>query len=157
VLALGVVLAVADGQATHTATVKPLALGLPVNALHLLATGLWAGTLVGTLVLWRVPGLARQHPAILRRTRLPVGGALLTLVATGTLMALQHLVALDDLVALPYGQALAVKLATIVVTLALGILAARSRSPRTWQRWELVGLMMVLVLAGVLVSLPPRR
>jgi len=40
-LALGIALAVIDGQAVHAVSVRPLAAGLVTNALHVAAMGTW--------------------------------------------------------------------------------------------------------------------
>src|SRR5256712_5368156 len=49
-LALGIALAVIDGQAVHAVSVRPLAAGLVTNALHLAAMGTWVGTRIALLV-----------------------------------------------------------------------------------------------------------
>src|SRR6267142_4083800 len=52
-LALGIALAVIDGQAVHAVSVRPLAAGLVTNALHVAAMATWVGTVIALLVAWR--------------------------------------------------------------------------------------------------------
>ena len=86
---------------------------------------------------------------------------------TGGLMAWQHLGSLGDLMTTAYGGILAAKVAVVVATAILVVLAAwrggrtpalsqkqRERGLRWW-RAEAVVLAAVLALAGLLVSLPP--
>ena len=81
----------------------------------------------------------------------------MVLAATGAGMALQHLRGPADLVATAYGETLAVKLILFLAALWLAWSAAQAaidRRPRAWIR-EAAVLLTVLVLAGLLASLPP--
>src|SRR2546428_1953103 len=63
-LALGIALAVIDGQAVHAVSVRPLAAGLVTNALHVAAMGTWVGTVIALLVAWEGAGGAPVPPAL---------------------------------------------------------------------------------------------
>jgi copper transport protein len=135
-LLVGWLLALFDGSAAHAASLQPTWLGLLVNAVHLSAAALWVGGLA-TLV-------AGRTLAVERRTALITLGAL---GLTGLAMALAHLPRAVDLVATQYGLALGAKVVLVLVAL---LLARADRS-----RVELAAVVGVLLLAGLLVSLPP--
>jgi len=158
ILVLGLALAIADGQAAHAANTRPLALGLAVNGLHLAAMGLWFGSVIGTVRIWCLPLEDGQRQRVTVRAARFVGAALGALAATGLIMASQHLGGLGDLSGTAYGQALVAKLLMVAITLMLAVSAARSRTRWTarWRAGEVVALLVVVALAGLLVSLPPR-
>jgi len=145
---LGVGLAFIDGQAAHAAGVRPLWWGLTVNAAHLSAMGLWAGTLA--FILSSCAGAARAPDV----HRLVVATAA-TATATGVVMAAQHLTAARDLIGSPYGRALAVKTAAVAAVAVLGWLAARREAARRPRAWAAAAMVAVLALAGWLVLLRP--
>src|SRR3989442_15629465 len=66
-LALGIALAVIDGQAVHAVSVRPLAAGLVTNALHVAAMGTWVGAVIALLVAWRAAGVSTFRAAIAGR------------------------------------------------------------------------------------------
>lgn len=153
VVALGVALAVVDGQAAHAATVRPEWLGLGINAVHEVAMGVWLGGLVALLATWRSGVMARARPGFSR----VASGALVLLVVSGSAMAAEHLASAVDLVMSPYGRALLVKLVVLIVALALAARAHRATGHRAARarRAEAAALVAILALAGLLVSLPP--
>jgi copper transport protein len=156
-LALGVALAVIDGQAVHAASVRPVAAGLATNALHVAAMGTWVGLVSALLVAWRVASVAPLRGALAKRTGRVATVAVLVAVVSGALLSFQHLAGTGDLAATAYGRVIVGKLATLLVVLALA-LAARGRgvgAPERWWRRELAALVALLVLAAALVSLPP--
>src|SRR5437016_1307962 len=156
-LALGIALAVIDGQAVHAASVRPLAAGLVTNALHVAAMGTWVGVVIALLVAWRVASVATLRWALAKRAGRVATSALLVSVGSGALLSFQHLTGTGDLAATAYGRVIVGKLATLIVALALAM-AARGRGVGASERWwrgELAALVALLILAAALVSLPP--
>ncbi|TMI83464.1 MAG: hypothetical protein E6H03_03690 [Bacillati bacterium ANGP1] len=156
-LVLGLALAFVDGEAAHAVGTRPSWLGLGLNTLHEAAMGTWVGGLVGLLSVWRVPTIAVRRVEIAVRTGRLAAWSAAVLAATGAGMAVQHLRGPGDLVATAYGETLAVKLILFLAALWLAWGAAGApidRRPRAWIR-EAAVLLAVLVLAGLLASLPP--
>ncbi|MEO7218395.1 MAG: CopD family protein [Gemmatimonadaceae bacterium] len=148
-----------------------------VNPLHETAASLW----IGTLFVMVVAGL----PAVLRSdlpsedrgslvadmvgTFSPVAiGAALLLVATGITTAWRHLKYVSALWTTPYGDTLDIKLVFVATVVALGAWNWRRMRPqlgseeagRTIHRSamrELFFAAIVIVITGVLVSLPTPR
>lgn len=148
-----------------------------VNPVHMLAGGLWIGTLAQLVVL----GIAG-----VRGSRLPAGrkgalvaemvrgfsplalGAFGLLAVLGVVTAWRHLKHLEALWTTPYGYALLAKLAVVAcviglgaynwkrLTPALGTDAASAALVRSARR-ELILAGVVLVLTAVLVSLPSPK
>lgn len=148
---LGVALAFIDGEAAHAAGVNPAWWGLGVNAVHVCAMGLWAGTLAFVMLPASAP---RSSRAWRISSRVVAPAAIAAVAATGTVMAFQHLAGLRDLVANPYGRTLAVKVSVVIVAVVLGWLGARGPVSRRL-RWEAAALLIVLALAGLLVLQRP--
>jgi copper transport protein len=155
-LALGIALAVIDGQAVHAASVRPLAAGLVTNALHVAAMGTWVGVVIALLVAWRVASVATLRGALAKRVGRVATIALLVAVGSGALLSFQHLTGTGDLATTAYGRVIVAKLATLTVVLALAIAARRGGgAPEAWWRGELAALVALLLLAAALVSMPP--
>jgi len=156
-LALGVALAVIDGQAVHAVSVRPLAAGLVTNALHVAAMGTWVGVVIALLVAWRVASVATWRGALAKRAGRVATIALLVAVGSGALLSFQHLTGAGDLATTSYGRVIVTKLATLIVVLALAMAARRGGggAPEPWWRGELAALVALLLLAAALVSLPP--
>ena len=131
------------------------------DALHALAAGVWAGGLLALLVLARARGPRPGAEVFARFSRLALG-AVLVLVATGTLAAVVQLGAWDDLWDSRYGQLLSVKLLLVAAVLATALVARRTvragGSPWRPVRYEAVGTVAVLALTAALgVTPPPTR
>ena len=156
-LLLGVAVALIDGEAAHAIGTRPPWLGLGVNTLHEAAMGAWVGGLVGVLAVWRAPGVVVDHPQIVSRAARIALVSVILLLATGTVMAFQQLTGLRDLVVTAYGRTLLAKLCVIAAALLLAFAARRAPADRRslWWTAEAALLLSVLVLAGLLVSLPP--
>ncbi len=156
-LALGVVLAVIDGQAVHAVSVRPMAAGLLTNALHVAAMGTWVGVVIALLVAWRVERVATLRGALAKRAGRIATIALLVVIGSGALLSFQHLGEPGDLATTSYGRMILAKLTTLIVVLALAMAARRGggRAPERWWRGELAALVALLLLAAALVSLPP--
>lgn len=150
-----------------------------VNPLHVLAGGLWLGTLaVLVALLFPVllrgdaggyeagvrPGGSRLDALVRRFSRLALVSSAL-LGVTGVITAWRHLGALDALWTTPYGWALDVKLAIVAAIAGLGFYNWRYATPalsagtgdarllRSSRREVMLGLL-TLVVTAVLVSLP---
>jgi copper transport protein len=155
-LALGMALAVIDGQAVHAVSVRPLTAGLVTNALHVAAMGTWVGVVIALLVAWPVAS-ATAPEVLVRRAGRVAATALLVAAGSGALLSFQHLTGAGDLATTSYGRVILAKLAALTGVLALAM-AARRRGVGARERWwlgELAALVVLLVLAAALVSLPP--
>ncbi|HEX8848820.1 MAG TPA: CopD family protein [Gemmatimonadaceae bacterium] len=149
-----------------------------INPIHMLAAGLWIGTLF-VLVVVGLGLLFRYERSPERRGRvaadmvnafsplaLTMGGLV---VLFGVITAWRHLNPLSSLWSTPYGWALIAKLVVVAVVFALGAWNWRrqrpalgsetaARSIQRSSRGELVAAGIVLVITAVLVSLPsPKR
>ncbi len=154
---LGLALALVDGEAAHAGGVRPAWLGLSLNTLHVAAMGVWTGGIAALLSVWGLPAIAGRPREVAARVGRLAAVALGVLAATGIVMAVQHLAAPSDLLGTPYGRTLAAKLGVLLVVLLLALTASRVSEARRapWWSREAVALLAVLVLAGLLVSLPP--
>lgn len=148
-----------------------------VNPLHEVAASLWIGTLF-VLVVAGLPAVLRSNlPAEGRgslvadmvSTFSPVAiGASLLLVITGITTAWRHLKFVAALWTTPYGYALDIKLVFVAMVIALGAWNWRRMRPRLGSEEaardihrsatrELCFAALVLVVTGVLVSLPSPK
>jgi len=148
-----------------------------VNPLHETAASLWLGTLF-VLVVAGLPAILRSTLSSERRGTLvadlvgdfsPVAiCASLLLVVTGITTAWRHLKYVAALWTTPYGYALDVKLLLVATVVALGAWNWRRMRPRLGAeqaahdirrsaRAELFVASLVLVVTGILVSLPSPR
>ena len=147
-----------------------------VNPLHLLAGGLWIGTLA-VLAITVIPrGVRRElgrngSPSIAQVVARFSGLSLFAvalLVASGLVTAWRHLKYLSALWTTPYGYVLLAKLAMVAVVAALGAFNWRRVSPvlgaeggaarlQRSSRAELIAAAVVLALTALLVSVPSPR
>jgi putative copper export protein len=148
-----------------------------LNPVHEVAASLWIGTLF-VLVIAGLPAILRSAVPAERRGALvadmiasfsPVAiGASLLLVATGLTTAWRHLKYISALWTTPYGYALDVKLVFVAMVAALGAWNWRRMRPRLGSEAaaheirssatrELFFAALVLIVTGVLVSLPAPR
>ncbi len=156
-LGLGVVLAAIDGEASHVLTSRLPWLALLANTLHLAAMGVWVGGLFALVSLWKIKELYGLRNTLVARFGQLALAAVGELVLTGTVMAWLHLAHLADLSNSAYGRTLVVKLLALLLPLFFSFIARRVRpmlSTRFWQL-EMLALLGILLLAGILVSLPP--
>jgi putative copper export protein len=145
-----------------------------VNPLHVLAGGLWIGTLF-VLAFAALPLTVRRwwpegkHPAavavMVRRFSTLALVASGLLVLTGVTTAWRHLHRLDALWTTPYGLALCAKLVFVLSVGGLGAYNWRAVSPRLghddatdslsrFARTELALALVVLLITSILVSIP---
>ena len=150
---------VAEGLGSHAQSAAAIG-GGALTALHLIVAGLWVGTLLHAC---RVVVRWRSSPTAVRAVlwvyaRLAIW-LLLTLVATGTIMALL-LVPLNAWTGTDYATTLIAKLGLVVVAVGLALAGRRALARRRLRllgrtvSGELLALSLVLAVAAVLVSMP---
>ncbi|MBA2626703.1 MAG: CopD family protein, partial [Gemmatimonadales bacterium] len=148
-----------------------------INPMHVLAAGLWIGTLF-VLVAAGIGAVLRDEPARERRGRLvadmvnafsPLAlGASGVLVLFGVITAWRHLKWLAALWTTPYGFALLAKLALVAIVFSLGAWNWKRQRPqlgtesaavvlRRSATMELIAAAVVLAATAILVSLPSPR
>jgi copper transport protein len=138
-LGLGAAIVFADGLAGHRIVGVADLAAFALGAVHEAAMAVWVGGLLAVVVV-------REGGRRFGRVAL---GCFLALVASGALLALAHLRGPGDLVTTAYGAVLAIKLVAVAAAALIALLGAR--------RIEALALSGVLVLAALLVSLPPPR
>jgi copper transport protein len=134
-LAAGLAAALTATLVSHAAAIADVK-AMALDLLHVAAISVWAGGVVALLVIVLLP--ARESTREQRRTlgvtvwrfSLTALVAVAVLLTTGTLQALDRLVLIQDLYETPYGIALAVKIAMVVVAVALGVLNLLWWGPR---------------------------
>ena len=180
-IALGVA-AAAIAWSGHASSGTDAAIGIGIDAVHLWATGIWLGGLAALLAI--VPharrGLedadaTRFSAAVVVRFSAVAIVCVGTLVVTGVYRAIAELTAVDDLIDTGYGQALLVKLIIFAALLiggvynrlvlhprleraALGLRstdAGAGHALRISVAAEIAMAVVLLVVVGVLVNLPP--
>src|SRR2546428_701086 len=153
-LALGIALAVIDGQAVHAVSVRPLAAGLVTNALHVAAMGTWVGTVIALLVAWQAAGVTQLRAAIARRAGRVASIALLVATGSGALLTFQHLTGTGDLASTFYGRVIVAKVAALIVILALASPRRRQGggAPQRWWPGGRAPLIPELPLAAVVAD-----
>ena len=114
--AVSVALLAAISLVSHSGTMGVL--GFAADLAHLVATVTWAGALLGLALMpvWS-PGLPLR--ALLRDVSRLGLAAVGVLAVSGTYMSTLHLYGVEAVAATPYGRALTVKLALVVVVLTL--------------------------------------
>lgn len=149
-----------------------------INPLHMLAAGLWIGTLF-VLVTAGISVVLR-HEVTRERRGLIVADMVnafspfalvmgLLVIAFGITTALRHLHPFSSLWTTPYGYTLIVKLCVVAAVFALGAWNWRRQRPRLGTETtavairhsatgELIAATIVLIITAILVSLPsPQR
>ncbi|MBI2528427.1 MAG: CopD family protein [Candidatus Rokubacteria bacterium] len=177
---LGVAALAALGWAGHAAAVEPGALPAAlVDMAHLIATGIWLGTLLPLSLFCRAASReagADSRPCAVLAVRRFSGlalAAILLLLATGAGNMWSQVGGVPALVGTSYGRLLLLKLALVLAILVVarrsrGLLpslsgeAARVGRPAMAHLGHLVGTewtlgVLVLVIASTLVATPPAR
>jgi copper transport protein len=152
---------------SHAASLPDGRAAVAVDALHVLAAGIWIGSLAALAV--ALPAVGRFGPfatVIGRRFALLVGSATSVLVGTGLYSAGVQVVSVDALLTTLYGRVLMAKTLLVVVCCGLGaanFLAFRLPSRRiaravpTTLGMEAVVGAGVLLAAAVLTASAPAR
>ena len=137
----------------HAAGVAPAWYGIGLDAVHLLAAGLWAGG-IAALALLRPPGGWHASPGRLLLARFtPVAlGAFAVTVVAGGLEAITQLGSIQALFGTAYGRVLLVKMALVALMLPLSAMAWRLKRPHV--RIEAALAAGVVGAAALLSSFP---
>ncbi len=142
----------------HGAAIHPAWWGITVDAVHLLAAGVWAGGILA-LATQRPPGGWRSPAAreLLVRFSPPAVTAFTVTVGFGAIQAIQELGTVHALVGSSYGQVLLVKIGLVALMLPLSFVAWRLRRPHF--RFEGTLAVAVVAAAAVLAAypIPPSR
>lgn len=113
----------------HTRAYEPTTLLVVTDALHLTAGAVWLGGLVGlALTLPAISGRARDAALLLSRFSTLAGGLLAALALTGVLLGWRIIGSWSRLVEETYGRLLLVKVALVLVVVAIA----------AWNRFRLV-------------------
>lgn len=134
---------------------------LPIVAdwIHLVAAALWAGGILGFVLV--LPGAAREPlPNAVRRFSILATGAILLLAVTGLYSMLLHVDAWSELVKTDWGLSLLTKLALLIPLLLLGLINMRRAGRRPFRHLavgELVLVSVLFVAVGFLTSVPPAK
>jgi copper transport protein len=151
IVLLGALVMLAAGG--HAAGTDPAWFGIGLDAVHLVAAGLWAGG-IGGLALLKPPGGWRSPQArtlLGRFTPIALGAFAATVIAGG-LEAIQQLGSIQSLYETSYGRVLLVKMALIAVMLPLSLLAWRLKRPHV--RIEASIAACAIGAAALLASFP---
>lgn len=174
--------AIAVSWSAHASSGTDASLGVGIDAVHLVASGLWLGGLVALVTmlprarrdLGETDGLRLSAAIVVRFSGLAIA-CVGVLVVTGVYRALAELRSFSDFVDTGYGQALLVKLVIFAVLLVGGAynrlvlhprleraaLGLRSGDGGAGERLrvsvtaEIVVAAALIVVVAVLVSLPP--
>jgi copper transport protein len=157
VLNVGVTL-IALAAAGHAAAVSPPWWGIGVDAIHLVAAGLWAGGILGLATLRPPAGWRHGEGRALIDRFTPVAlGAFVVTIGFGALRSAQELAALDDLFDTSYGRVVLLKILGVLLMVPLSTLLwlRISRSARG----EAAVAVLVIAAAALLAAypLPPAR
>ncbi len=149
---------VALAAAGHAAAANPAWWGITVDAVHLVAAGVWAGGIVGMATLRPPAGWQSDAGRELLRRFSPVAvPAFIVTIAFGTLRGAQELAGLRDLVGTSYGQVLLLKVVAVAMMVPLSWRAWRRCHPRP--RAESVLAVIAVGAAALLAAypVPPQR
>jgi copper transport protein len=124
---------VAPGAVGHAGQTSPRGLSVGVDWLHLISGSVWLGGLAGLLVLWFTAGSGRRVATlsvVVPRFSAVALASVALLLATGTVATIDHMPALDALWDTGYGVAILVKIAILVVAMAVAAGNLLSTRPR---------------------------
>jgi copper transport protein len=142
---------IALAAAGHAANVDPPWLGIAVNALHVAASGVWAGGIVA-LAMQRLTGDWTAAGTKLMASFARVAPwAFATSIAMGLVQATQLVGYWNGLIETAYGRILIVKIAAVVAMIGLSLMALRRRP---MVRAEALVAVAVVLAAGLLTSAP---
>ncbi len=149
---------VALAASGHGAAIHPTWWGVTVDAVHLLAAGVWAGGILA-LAMQRPPGGWRSPAArrLLARFSPPALTAFTLTVAFGAIQAIQELGSAHALVGSAYGRVLLLKIGLVALMLPLSLVAWRLRRPKLG--FEATLAVLVVAAAALLAAfpIPPGR
>jgi Copper resistance protein D len=133
--------------------VAPAWYGIGVDAVHLVAAGLWAGGIAALAVLRPTGGWRSSEPRILLARFTPVAlAAFAATVVAGGLEAIAQLGSIQALFDTAYGRVLVAKMVLVALMLPLSALAWRLKRPHV--RIEAALAAGVVAAAALLASFP---
>ncbi|MFQ6144818.1 copper resistance CopC/CopD family protein [Streptomyces seoulensis] len=119
-------LAASWAMAEHASVGLQPGIAMPVDVVHLLAVAVWLGGLAALLVaLYRAPADQPVEPAAVHRFSRLAFGAVVALVATGVYQSWRQLGSWSALTGTRYGQLLLVKIALVLLLVALASFSRR--------------------------------
>lgn len=141
------------------AAAEPGALPIAADWVHLVAAALWAGGILGFVLV--LPGAEREPlPKAVRRFSIMATGSILLLGVTGIYATLLHVDAWTELGNTAWGLSLLTKLALLIPLLLLGLFNMRRAGRRPFRHLaagELVLITALFVAVGFLTSVPPAK
>ncbi|HEY7174716.1 MAG TPA: copper resistance protein CopC, partial [Micromonosporaceae bacterium] len=145
ILVAGIVIALS--AAGHAANVDPGWFGIAVNALHVGASGVWAGGIMALAAQWWAGARPLVRRALLARFARVAPWAFALSLGMGLLEATQLIGGLDGFLQTGYGRTLAVKGAFVAGMTMLSVMALRRRP---MVRTEAALAVMVVAAAAAL-------
>ena len=137
----------------HAAGVNPVWYGIGLDAVHLLAAGLWAGGIAALALVHPPGGWRSSEGRVLLARFTPVAlAAFGATVVAGGLEAITQLGSIQALFGTAYGRVLLVKMALVAVMLPLSAMAWRLKRPHL--RIEAALAVGVVAAAALLSSFP---
>jgi copper transport protein len=137
----------------HAAAVAPAWYGIGLDAVHLVAAGLWAGGIAALAVLRPPGGWRSSDGRVLLARFTPVAlGAFAATVVAGGLEAITQLGSVQALFGTAYGRVLLVKMTLVALMLPLSAMAWRLKRPHV--RIEAALAACVVAAAALLASFP---
>jgi copper transport protein len=137
----------------HAAGVDPAWYGIGLDAVHLIAAGLWAGGIAALAALRPPGGWRSSETRVLLARFTPVAlGAFGVTVVAGGLEAIAQLGSIQALFGTAYGRVLLVKMALVALMLPLSAMAWRLKRPHV--RVEAALAAAVIGAAALLSSFP---
>jgi putative copper export protein len=149
ILVAGIVIALS--AAGHAANVDPGWFGIAVNALHVGASGVWAGGIMALAAQWWAGARPLVRRALLARFARVAPWAFALSLGMGLLEATQLIGGLDGFLQTGYGRTLAVKGAFVAGMTMLSVMALRRRP---MVRTEAALAVMVVAAAAALAAFP---
>jgi copper transport protein len=161
-IALGASVAIAAtfSAVGHPSGQSPVAFSFTLDVIHLLAVSLWIGALFLITIDRKFWLKSTQSMLWFSRT---AGYSVAIIAVTGIVQTLLLMDGLRNVFILEYGQKLAVKVALVVVLVAIGALsraALRKSGPAKLHQSVVVESLIALIVVGItalIVALPPRE
>lgn len=150
------------GLAGHAGVADTAWLAVSLDALHLIAAGVWTGGLLALVLTYRAHGQLPKRArrpfllgAVRRFSKIAIGG-LVVVSLTGTVAAIREVGSVDALTATSYGRVLLLKVAFVAAAVAVA-----SRTRRADRRFaaaactELGAFVAVILATALLTGLAP--
>jgi len=160
VVAVG--LAATPGLAGHPSGQDPVWVSATVDAVHVLAAGVWGGGILVLALTMPLALAASEDRRLLigqvvrRFTRLALG-AVVALVITGTVAAVIYVGSVQNLWDSTWGRVLLLKVALVLVAVLTAAVVRRRRDGFVRSvRFEALLIVAVIAVTGILTGLAPR-